>query len=311
MTAWNDDTWVKLYRQDSADWLDWTWRGRAVFCLLLRKVDRSGRYGLGRRDDADYYVARLIDMDQDLVAEGLEELQATGTVRIVTDEGDGSRAIEIPNYTAAHPRTKTSAERMREYRARKKKSDASDGCDEVTSRYAKEREIDREIERKKDRERARTIARAREAGGQDPHLAWHQLAAEVTRLGPLKGGPRVNWSGPMPKAYPFALELFGSNTSILRALAATHRRLSRSQDHSERSWWGRRLLGSQGAVERLNSEPLESAAPEIAPKRIARAEDVLTPEIWGDGSDESDAVTQPVTQVTGVTSVRNGDEVTR
>ena len=277
MTAWEHETWVKLYRQDSADWLDWTWKGRAVFCLLLRKVDRCGRYDLGRRDDAGYYVAKLIDMDWDLVAEGLNELLSTETVRIVSLE-NGSRALEIPNYTRAHPRPKTATERVRKHRAKQRAKEAETICNDGTFHETgnAEREKEREKERKKERERS--IARARENGGQDPHLAWNQLAAELQQLGPLRGGSAVNWRGPMPAGYPFALELMGSNKAILSRLAATHRRLSASSDHGDRKWYGRRLLGSQASVERLNAEPILAEVVGPMQPQALTAQDVL-----GDG----------------------------
>jgi len=120
-----------------------------------------------------------------------------------------------------------------------------------------------------------SITRAHESGrGVDPHLAWHQIAAELQQLGPLSGGNRVNWGGPPPRGYAFALELMGDNASILQRLAATHRRLSASTDRDQRAWYGRRLLGSEAAVERLAQEPLPDEVPTQAPKRIVGLADI-------------------------------------
>ena len=271
MTAWDHDQWVKLYRQDSADWLDWSWQARALFCFLLRKVNREGCYPVGKRDPAKA-IGRLVDMPEDVTREALLELQETETIIV----GEGS--VCVPNYTKAHPKPLTGAERTRRWRENKaRKRDGSDDRDGVTHSVTRDadREIDREIDR---RERERAIARAREHGGQDPHLAWNQLAAELQQLGPLRGGSQVNWSGPMPAGYPFALELLGSNRSILSRLAATHRRLSASTDHGDRRWWGRRLLGSQAAVERLNAEPILAEVTQPSGPVAVKAQDVL-----GDG----------------------------
>jgi hypothetical protein len=138
---------------------------------------------------------------------------------------------------------------------------------------------DKESERTYPPERTRavsaSIARAHESGrGVDPHLAWHQLAAELQQLGPLSGGNRVNWGGPPPRGYAFALELMGDNASILQRLTATHRRLSASTDRDQRAWYGRRLLGSEAAVERLAQEPLPDEVPTQAPKRILSLSDI-------------------------------------
>ena|GEM_PF-6170906 len=274
MTAWDHDQWVKLYRQDSADWLDWSWQARALFCFLLRKVDRDGCYPVGKRDPAKA-IGRLVDMPEGETRNALKELQATDTVLI----GDGS--VCVPNYTRAHPKPLTGAERTRRWRERQaQKSDGRDAGDGVTHSVTcdADREIDREIERKTER----TIARARESGrGADPHLQWNQLAAELTALGPLSGGPQVNWAGPPPKAYGFALELMGGNASILKRLSATHRRLSATTDRDQRKWFGRLLFASEATVERLAAEPLEGEMqPAHAKKSAVNAASVL-----GDGWD--------------------------
>lgn len=268
MTAWDHDQWIKLYRQDSADWLDWSWQARALFCFLLRKVDREGCYPVGRRDPARA-IARLVDMPEDVTREAMSELELTETIVIE----DGS--VCIPNYTKAHPKPLTSTERSRRWRARK--GDARDGGDGATSQGTGDAEREKEREKER-RERERSIARARENGGQDPHLAWNQLAAELQQLGPLRGGSSVNWRGPMPAGYPFALELMGSNKAILSRLAATHRRLSASADHGDRKWYGRRLLGSQASVERLNDEPILAEVVGPMQPQALTAQDVL-----GDG----------------------------
>ena len=45
---WANETWVKLYRRDTADWMLLSWRARGLFCLLLRAVNRRGELDLGR-----------------------------------------------------------------------------------------------------------------------------------------------------------------------------------------------------------------------------------------------------------------------
>lgn len=39
---WSDERYVRVYTRDSANWLSWPWRARALLPLLLRKVDRAG-----------------------------------------------------------------------------------------------------------------------------------------------------------------------------------------------------------------------------------------------------------------------------
>lgn len=45
---WSDERYVRLFTRDTVTWLRWSFETRAIFCLMLRKVDRSGVLETGR-----------------------------------------------------------------------------------------------------------------------------------------------------------------------------------------------------------------------------------------------------------------------
>lgn len=110
---WCDETWVKLYRRDTADWLLLSWRARGLFCLLLRAVNRSGVLDLGKTGSRA--VAVHVRGEWHEIGPALEELLGDGCVRI------NGAALVIPNFVNAQDaamsdraRSKVSRERKRD-----------------------------------------------------------------------------------------------------------------------------------------------------------------------------------------------------
>lgn len=110
-----DERYVRLYVRDTGTWASWRWEARAVLPLLLRKLDRGGRFEWPPGDDA-MSLAAILMMPVKVVTVGLRELARTGTIEL----GDGW--LRMPNFVVgqnAKSRAKTGAERTAEHRARK------------------------------------------------------------------------------------------------------------------------------------------------------------------------------------------------
>lgn len=109
---WSDERYVRLYTRDSATWLSWGWEARGVFCLLLRKVDRSGVIDTGKRDQVAA-LSRLLDVPQDVTARVLAEWMVDETV-VATPT-----AYVIPKFLEAQEARQSDAVRQRESRERR------------------------------------------------------------------------------------------------------------------------------------------------------------------------------------------------
>ena len=109
---WANETWVKLYRRDTADWMLLSWRARGLFCLLLRAVNRRGELDLGRTGPRAVAALVYAGGDVDAVVAALGELTADGCVTI---EGP---TLRVRNYVEAQEATASQALRAKMYRER-------------------------------------------------------------------------------------------------------------------------------------------------------------------------------------------------
>lgn len=116
---WANETWVKLYRRDTADWMLLSWRARGLFCLLLRAVNRRGELDLGRTGPRAVAALVYAGGDVDAVVAALAELTADGCVTI---EGP---TLRVRNYVEAQEATASQALRAKMYRERITKSDGT------------------------------------------------------------------------------------------------------------------------------------------------------------------------------------------
>lgn len=109
---WSNERYVRLYTRDTVTWRKWSWQARAVFGLLLRKVDRSGVLDTGRDDKAES-LALIIDVPTDVAAVVMGEWVASGTVVL------REAAIFIPRFLEAQEAGHSDKMRQTESRARR------------------------------------------------------------------------------------------------------------------------------------------------------------------------------------------------
>jgi len=89
---WSNERYVRLYTRDSVTWSLWPWEARALFCFLLRKVDRAGVLDLGGNDPARA-VAAVVGMPLAMVKEHLPAIIESGAVESVTIRNMMSRSV--------------------------------------------------------------------------------------------------------------------------------------------------------------------------------------------------------------------------
>ncbi len=92
---WEDERYVKVYTRDTADWLALSFDAQALFCLLLRKVDRAGVFPLGRQGKKAVAITLGQAALWPRLEPALDELVADGCVLL-----DGDRLI-IRNFLEA------------------------------------------------------------------------------------------------------------------------------------------------------------------------------------------------------------------
>jgi len=109
---WSDERYVRLFTRDTVTWLRWSFETRAVFCLLLRKVDRSGVLETGRGDKAEALALTLM-APTDTCRKALSELTACGTVAL------GDASLVIPRFIEAQECRMSDAARQKESREKR------------------------------------------------------------------------------------------------------------------------------------------------------------------------------------------------
>ena len=110
---WSDERYVRLFTRDTVTWLSWRWETRAVFALLLRKVDRSGVLDTGRLEKPRA-LALTLQMPVEVCEVALRELEESGTVVV-----SGS-SVALPNFMAAQEAAQSDAQRQRDLRERRR-----------------------------------------------------------------------------------------------------------------------------------------------------------------------------------------------
>jgi hypothetical protein len=129
---WSNERYVRLYTRDSLTWKLWPWQSRAIFCALLRKVDRAGVLDVGDHDPA-LGVAAVTEIPPDVVGDFLPPLLSSGAVTAHAGQ------VAIPGYLAAQEAVYSDKQRQAESRARRRAKAVTkrDKKDEfVTDRHA-------------------------------------------------------------------------------------------------------------------------------------------------------------------------------
>ncbi len=109
---WEEERYVRLFTRDSVTWVGWPWQSRALFCLLLRKVDRAGIMELGEHGMEG--VAVMAGMPLDVVQEAIKPLLASRSV-VVNGE-----ALIFPKFIEAQESISSPASRQRDSRDRRR-----------------------------------------------------------------------------------------------------------------------------------------------------------------------------------------------
>ena len=115
---WADERYVRVYTRDTVEWNMLCWQARAIWTLILRKVNRAGLLELGRFGARGLAVA--IKMPADVTEAGLKG----------TEEGPGliedgcvklsGTTLVVPNFMEAQEASASDAARAKAYRERKR-----------------------------------------------------------------------------------------------------------------------------------------------------------------------------------------------
>jgi hypothetical protein len=107
---WANERYIRVYTRDTDEWLVLPWQSRAVWPLIMRKVDRSGVLPakLGARG-----VAVLVGLPLEVVEPGIAGLLEDGCL-VARDGG-----YVIPNFIDAQEASSSDAQRKRDSRERR------------------------------------------------------------------------------------------------------------------------------------------------------------------------------------------------
>jgi hypothetical protein len=107
---WSDEPYIRVYTRDTVEWDMLPWESRALWPLLLRKVDRAGLLELGKHGARG--LASLVKLPVHVVEVGLAGLLDDGCVEL------RGTVLVVPNFHEAQTAAQSDAQRKREERAR-------------------------------------------------------------------------------------------------------------------------------------------------------------------------------------------------
>jgi len=132
---WEDERYVRLYTRDTPEWVALSWEARALFCEILRKVDRAGTIEVGRSGVRG--LAGLVRMPLNVVERAMAELLEDGCAAAT------ERGYVIPNFLQAQEARASDGARKRDQRERARAEAMSrtvtDAPDTVTVRDQRSR----------------------------------------------------------------------------------------------------------------------------------------------------------------------------
>ena len=123
---YSDERYARLYTRDTPEWHVLTWQAKAVYCLLRRKVDRSGVVPLGR--GGLRAVSALVGVPGDVGEPAMRELADSGYLDI------NAARVAVVEFVESETAVKSDALRQAESRARR-------GASNVTKRDAESRNV--------------------------------------------------------------------------------------------------------------------------------------------------------------------------
>ena len=148
---WANERWVKLYTRNSVEWELLAWQARALLPLLMRRCDASGVIDFPSRVGATRSIAKYLDVPEDVVAAGLDDLESSETIEI------RDCSLLLVNFVEAQEANATPAERQRRKRERAKRKPANTS---VTRGHAESRGVTTRESREKE-ETSTACVRAR------------------------------------------------------------------------------------------------------------------------------------------------------
>lgn len=110
---WSDERYVKVYARDTANWKMLPWEAKAVWLLLLRKLDGAGIVDTGSHD-RNQVLALILDVPTEVVAKAIPALLADGTLVEV------ERGLLAPNFIDSQEARKTDTQSKRDQRQKVK-----------------------------------------------------------------------------------------------------------------------------------------------------------------------------------------------
>ena len=123
---YSDERYARLYTRDTPEWHVLTWQAKAVYCLLRRKVDRSGVVPLGR--GGLRAVSALVGVPGDVGEPAMRELADSGYLDI------NAARVAVVEFVESETAVKSDALRQAESRARR-------GASNVTKRDTESRNV--------------------------------------------------------------------------------------------------------------------------------------------------------------------------
>lgn len=108
---WSNERYVRVYTRDTADWSCLSWQARALWLMIVRKLDRSGVLSTNKGARG---VAALVVMPLDVVEPALAELLDDGCL-VASESG-----YTAPNYLAAQEAKQSDRQRAKESRGRRR-----------------------------------------------------------------------------------------------------------------------------------------------------------------------------------------------
>ena len=111
---WSDERYVRLYTRDTPEWVALPWQAKALWPLLLRRMDRAGVIEVRPGARRVSMLAGLVQLPLELVEVGLAALLDDGCL-VATTEG-----LVSPNYLAAQESRASDAKRQRDHRERRR-----------------------------------------------------------------------------------------------------------------------------------------------------------------------------------------------
>src|SRR6185503_5891868 len=97
---WANESYVRVYTRDTADWQVLSWQARGLWLEMLRKADRSG---VIQTSHGVKGIAALVRWPVDVVSTALSELIEDGCVR----GSEAPSGFIIPNFIEAQETPKS------------------------------------------------------------------------------------------------------------------------------------------------------------------------------------------------------------